>query len=65
MENYRDVVDDIIICYKNISCNMFLKLHFLHSHLDFFSENLGALSDEQKNHFNPKISAMENWHQGK
>lgn len=27
--------------------NMSLKIHFLHSHLDFFPENLGSVSDEQ------------------
>ena len=26
---------------------MSLKMHFLHSHLDFFPPNLGAVSDEQ------------------
>ncbi|UYV73934.1 hypothetical protein LAZ67_11001501 [Cordylochernes scorpioides] len=25
---------------------MSLKIHFLHSHLDFFPDNLGAVSDE-------------------
>jgi len=25
---------------------MSLKIHFLHSHLDFFPENLGAMSDK-------------------
>jgi len=30
------------ICAQNTS----LKIHFLHSHLDFFPDNLGATSDE-------------------
>jgi DNA-binding ferritin-like protein len=30
---------------------MSLKVHFLHSHLDFFPENLGEVSDEQGERF--------------
>jgi hypothetical protein len=29
-----------------MGCNMSLKVHFLDSHLDFFPENLGAVSIE-------------------
>jgi len=27
---------------------MSLKIHFLHSHLDFFPENMGAVRDEHR-----------------
>jgi hypothetical protein len=30
--------------------NMSLKIHFLHSHLGFFRENLGSTSDERFHH---------------
>ena len=30
---------------------MSLKIHFLHSHLDFFPENLGDVSDEHGERF--------------
>ncbi|UYV73505.1 hypothetical protein LAZ67_10003849 [Cordylochernes scorpioides] len=39
VENYRDIVDDLLLSYKALGCNMFLKIHFLHSHLDFFPDN--------------------------
>ncbi|GBL98463.1 hypothetical protein AVEN_263467-1 [Araneus ventricosus] len=32
--------------YKTMGCNMPLKIHFLHSYLEFFPENLGSVSDE-------------------
>ena len=38
---------------------MSLKVHFLHSHLDFFPTNLGAVSDEQGEQFHQDIQAME------
>ncbi len=34
---------------------MSLKIYFLHSHLDFFPKNLGAVSDEQGEPFNQDI----------
>ena len=64
-ENYHDIVNDLITSYKNLGCNMSLKVHFLHSHLDFFPENLGAVSDEHGEHFHQEISAMEKRYQDK
>ncbi|UYV66209.1 hypothetical protein LAZ67_4000761 [Cordylochernes scorpioides] len=46
VENYRDIVNDLLLSYKALGCNMSLKIHFLHSHLDFFPDNLGAVGDE-------------------
>ena len=36
-ENYQEIIYTILKAYKNMGCNMSLKTHFLHSHLDFFS----------------------------
>ena len=38
---------------------MSLKMHFLHSHLDFFPSNLGEVSDEQGERFHQDISIKE------
>ncbi len=43
---------------------MSLKIHFLHSHLDFFPKNLGAVGNEQGERFHQDIQAMENRYQG-
>jgi len=44
---------------------MFLKIHFLHSHLDFFLENCGAVSGEHGECFHQDISSMGKRYQGK
>jgi hypothetical protein len=44
---------------------MSLKVHHLGSHLDFFPENLGAVSDEHGERFHQHISNMEKRYQGK
>lgn len=39
-------------------------IHFFDSHLDFFPENLGAVSDEHGERFHQQISTMEKGYQG-
>ncbi|UYV64558.1 hypothetical protein LAZ67_3001179 [Cordylochernes scorpioides] len=65
VENYRDIVNDLLLSYKALGCIMSLKIHFLHSHLDFFPDNLGAVSDEHGERFHQAISSMEKRYQGK
>jgi hypothetical protein len=38
---------------------MSLKMHFLDSHLDFFPENLGVVSNKHREQFHQNISTME------
>ncbi|GBM35559.1 hypothetical protein AVEN_106778-1 [Araneus ventricosus] len=51
--------------YKTMGCNMSLKIHFLHSHLEFYPENLGSVSDEHGEQFHQAISNMGARYQGK
>lgn len=51
--------------YHKMGCNMSLKIHFLDSHLDFFPENLGAVSDEQGERFHQDIASIEERYKGK
>ena len=44
---------------------MSLKIHFLDSHLDFFTENLGEVSDEHGERFHHDIMNMLKRYQGK
>jgi hypothetical protein len=60
-ENYHEIVSDLLRTYKAIGCNMSLKVN----QLDFFSENLGAVSDEHGERFHQDIYNMEKRYQGK
>ena len=44
---------------------MSVKVHFLHSHLSYFPEILGAFSEEQGERFHQDIKVMEKRYQGK
>lgn len=63
--DYESIVEELLSTYKALGCNMSLKIHFLHSHLDFFPENLGAVSDEHGERFHQDISTLEKRYQGK
>jgi hypothetical protein len=63
-ENFRYIVEEMLQSYKDMGCNMSLKIHFLDSHLDFFPDNLGAVSDEHGERFHQDISVMEKRYQG-
>lgn len=43
---------------------MSLKIHFLYSHLDFFPENLGQVSDEHGERFHQDLKFFEQNYQG-
>lgn len=64
-DNYKEIVEDLLVAYQKLGCNMSLKIHFLHSHLDFFPENCGAVSDEHGERFHQTIAEIENRYQGK
>ena len=44
---------------------MSLKIYFLHSHLNFFPENLGAVSDEHGERFHQDLAKFEQRYRGK
>ncbi|UYV84322.1 hypothetical protein LAZ67_X001844 [Cordylochernes scorpioides] len=64
-ENYSDLVNELLLSYKVLGCNISLKIHFLHSHLDFFPDNLVAVSYEHGERFHQNISSMEKRYQDK
>ncbi|KAI6655687.1 hypothetical protein LOD99_1827 [Oopsacas minuta] len=64
LSNYRERVETLLNAYEKMGCRMSLKLHFLHSHLDFFPENLGTVSDEQGERFHQDTQEMETRYQG-
>ena len=64
-DNYEQLVANLLKSYKALGCNMSLKIHFLHSHLDFFPLSCGEVSDEHGERFHQDIAAMEKRYQGK
>ncbi|KAK2578077.1 hypothetical protein KPH14_001025 [Odynerus spinipes] len=63
--DYENIVLDLLRAYEQFGCNMSLKIHFLHSHLDFFPKNLGDVSDEHGERFHQDINVLEQRYAGK
>lgn len=64
-ENYEELVQNLLINFKNLGCNMSIKVHYLDNHLDKFPENLGAYSEEQGERFHQDLKVMEDRYQGR
>ena len=63
--NYEQLVETLLTNLHQQGANMSIKLHFLHSHLARFPENLSDVSDEQGERFHQDISNMEVRYQGR
>ena len=64
-DNYKDLVEELLSSLQKLGCNTSMKIHFLSSHLDFFPENCGAVSDEHCERLHQDIAAMEGRYKGK
>ncbi|GBM27675.1 hypothetical protein AVEN_95339-1 [Araneus ventricosus] len=58
-------VEELLSAYKAMRCNMWFKVHFLHSYLGFFPQNLGAVSEEHGERFHQDIAQFERRFSGK
>ena len=58
--NYKTCIKRFLrTYYEHMGCRMSLKIHFLHSHLNFFPQNLGAVSGENGERLHQDIMKME------
>ena len=64
-ENYTDLVRNMLSSFKDLGCRMSIKVHYLHSHLNRFPENLGDLSEEQGERFHQDLRTMEDRYRGR
>lgn len=63
--DYKTIVHRMMAAYKAQGCKMSLKVHFLHSHIDYFPENLGAYSEEMGERFHQDVRDIERRYQGR
>lgn len=45
-DNYVDLVNSMFNNFRDLGCSISIKVHYLHSHLDCFFENLGNTSEK-------------------
>ena len=64
-EDYVELVACMLNNFKELGANISIKVHYRHSHLERFPENLGGLFKEQGERFHQEIKAMEERYQGR
>jgi hypothetical protein len=64
-DNYKLFIENLLQAHQNLSCNMSLKMHFLHSRLDFSPDNIGHVRYEHGERFHQDIATMEKRCQGR
>lgn len=65
VENYRELVYNMLQSFRRLNIHMSHKIHYLHQHLDFFRDNLGKISDEHGERFHQQLKRFEERFQGK
>jgi len=56
---YYDLSKQLLNSYKRLGCNISLKVYFLHSHANYFPENLDAMIEEEGESFHQDIKTTE------
>ena len=64
-EHCKQYVNEMLTQFYGLNVSMSLKIHFLHSHLDFFPGKLRSVSDEHGERFYQNIATIEKRYQGK
>ena len=63
--NYVELVNNMLTAFRNLGCDMSVKMHNLFSHLGRFPENLGSKNDEQWERFHQDRKELETRYQGR
>ena len=63
VRNYAEPVNNMLTAFRNLGCNMSVKMHYLFSHMDRFPENLCSMSHEQEERFHQGLKEMETRYQ--
>ena len=62
--NYAELVNNMLTAFRNLDCNMSVKMLYLFSDMDRLPENLGSISDKQGERFHQDRKEMRTRYQG-
>ena len=55
VDNFREIVEELVGAYEKIGCRMSLKPHVLYSYVDEFKDNMRDYSEEQGERFHQDV----------
>ena len=62
--NYRELISDLLVAYKEMGSQMTPKLHMPHLLLAFFMSNMGAYLEEHGERFQQDVLVFKKSYQG-
>ncbi|UYV66607.1 hypothetical protein LAZ67_4002289 [Cordylochernes scorpioides] len=63
--DYKQIIMNMLYEFQALGCSLSVKLHLLHSHVDFSLENLRSFSKEQGERFHQDIKDMRSKYKGR
>ena len=63
--DYKNIVEEMLGNFQKLGCRMSIKVHYLHTHLEFFPAKLGHRSEKRGERFHQDIKTMETMYQEK
>ena len=54
--NYAELVNNMLTAFKNLGCNMSVKMHYLFSHMDWFNE--WRVGEEMETRYQGRLDAV-------
>ena len=64
-KNLAEIVNNMLTAFRNLGCNMSVKMHYLFLRMDRFPENMGSISDKQRERFHQDLKKMETRYQAR
>ena len=58
-DNYAKLIERLMRTYKIIGCRMSLKMHYLHSLIELFEQNMGSISEKHGERFHQEMAEKE------
>lgn len=43
--SYEELIKNVLVAFENLVCSAYIKMHYLFSNLNWFSDNLRSMSD--------------------
>lgn len=57
-QNYQELVENMLHNFQRLGVHMSIKVHYLHSHLNRFPENIGDFSEEKGKRFHQDLKTI-------
>lgn len=58
VDNYEEMAQQLLKSFRELDSRMSRKIHFIHQHLNFFPDNVGAISVKHEERFHQEMKML-------